>query len=392
MIYLDNAATTKPMTEVLDAMNVYYTNRWHNPSSLYKEGKAVKADIDKAAEQVATLIGANPDDIFFTSGGSESNNWALQGFVNQCRMDKVRPIIITSVIEHNSIKLCVESLKRQGVNVELLNVNAKGFVNLEKLKELLAYYTDTDFYSPYRILVSIQYANNEIGTVQHIGDICNLAHRYGAIVHTDAVQAYGHIYMNGTDVDLLSASGHKIGAVKGVGFLYIRNEYQKFIAPLVYGTQNRNMRGGTENVAAIIGMGVAAHKCLSSVKYLNKFSLAKERRDTFQKLLKEYNIDCFINGDSYYRLPNNISLTFNHNITGEALIYMLETDGYAISAGSACDSHSNQPSFVLKAIGLTDKEATRTIRLSLPEDKDFTATEFSDFCSCLSKSIRILES
>lgn len=393
MTYLDNAATTKPKREVLDIMHIYNQSKWQNPSSLYREGKIVKKDIKTAQKIIADFLGAERDEIYFTSGGSESNNWVLQGLVNQCRIDRVRPIIITSCIEHNSIRLCVEALKKQNVTVDIINVNAKGFINMTQLKERLEYWTSSDFFSPYRILVSIQYANNEIGTIQHITEIGSLCHKYGAILHTDAVQAFGKLAINTNDenIDLLSASGHKIGATKGVGFLYIRNEYSKFFTPLIYGTQNNNMRGGTENVAGIMGMAKAVQ--LRSDELLNKNSsyiCNSEQFNAVRGILKSYKINAVINGDIFYGLRNIISLTLDHNVTGEALIYMLETDGYLISSGSACDLYSDKPSFVLKAIGLSDKDARRTIRLTLPDS--FTLQDFSDFASALAKAIRTLES
>ena len=398
MIYLDNAATTQPKQQVLDGMNAYLVNRWHNPSSLYREGKAVNNDIKEARQTIAEFIGAERDDIYFTSGGSESNNWAIQGFVNQCRIDKIRPIVITTVIEHNSIKLCVESLKKQNVSIDILKVDKDGFVSIKELKERLEYWTSDDFFSPCRILVSVQYANNEIGTIQDIRVIGQLCHKYGAILHTDAVQIFGKlpIDVNDKEIDLLSASGHKIGTPKGIGFLYIRNEYHNLFSPLIYGTQNNGMRGGTENVAGIIGLKIATQLCDEAFNSLvqdeeTRYLATKQYLTNILKMLDEYGINHKLNGHTYFRLSRIISLTINHKVTGEALIYMLETEGYSISAGSACDSHSDKPSFVLQAIGLTDDEARRTIRLTLPS-YGFTMQDWSEFCSALVKCIRVLES
>lgn len=359
-IYLDEAATTKPKEEVIQAMLPYLYEKWYNPSSLYSPSKSVKMDIEDARKNVAETINAKTSEIYFTSGGSESNNWAIQGFHNMYP----EASIITTTIEHKSIMECVNDMP----DVHFVGVNTDGTIKLKQLEKLLQYVKTRP------ILVSIQYANNEIGTIQNIKAAAKLVHKYQGILHTDAVQAYGHIPIDVTQgIDLLSASGHKIGCPKGIGFLYKRNGIM--IKPLIYGSQEQGMRGGTENVPYIIGLGKAVELIKKNGMIdIQEYSSLCKKRNYFMNQLKE-KIGCKINGSIMNRLPNNINITLSQSITGEALIYMLDTFHIYISAGSACNSHSMQPSYVLQAIGLSDDEIYRTIRITLPKDIDEVKTD-----------------
>lgn len=389
MNYFDNAATTKPLDEVIDITNLYLVSKWYNPSSLYKPATDIQKDIQSARNTIAYSLNCLNNEIYFTSGGSESNNWVIQGFIHQCIKDNMKPVIITTHLEHNSIKLCIENmnkifgiksdglLKGAGLlTVEYLSNDENGYVSLKDLHSLLKEYSKK---ISSRILVSVQFANNEIGTIQEIQDLVAISHSYGALFHTDAVQAYGHIPINIQyfGVDYLSASGHKFNAAKGTGFLYINNQSSKYLSPLIYGTQNNHSRGGTENIAGIMGMKVAVEHFQTN-PYMKKNNVTVFR-DNFKSMMSVFysirnecleelhsaGIDFKLNGSAFNRLPYNLNITLNHNVTGESLIYLLDMENIFISSGSACDSHSNKPSFVLSAIGLTPSEAMRTIRITL---------------------------
>lgn len=360
MIYLDSSATTKPKQEVIDAMMPYFTEKFYNPSSLYGGSSKVKKDIENARKIIGDFINAKSNEIYFTSGGSESNCWAIQGFVNYWNRKGVTPVIITSTIEHKSILDCVDNMN---VDVHYIGVNKFGVVDYDALDNVL------DFVSKdgNKVLVSIQWVNNEIGTFQIIKSIAKLAHEYGAVFHTDAVQAFGKlpIDVEEFDIDILSASGHKIGCPKGIGILYKKNGIN--IDPLIYGSQMDGLRGGTENVAYIMGMAKAV-EIMGKIDY-SSLDYIDELAEKLMMSLKE--LGCKFNGGYINAVPNIISVTFPQNITGEALLYMLDMCGIMVATGSACNSHSNEPSHVLKAIGLTDEEAARTIRISLSDDIDY---------------------
>lgn len=360
-IYLDNAATTKPKAEVVMAMLPYLIWKWQNPSSLYSPSTKIKKEVEKARETVGNFIGANGKEIYFTSGGSESNCWAIQGFVNWCKRYDKRPVVITSTIEHKSIVECVGDLQTTACFV---NVDSSGFINMDELQTVLKECSKIKYN---KILVSIQYANNEIGTIQKAKEIADLTHKYGGVFHTDAVQAFGHIPIDVEleHIDMLSASGHKIGTPKGVGFLYKKTGIN--INPIIYGTQMDGLRGGTENIPYIIGMAKAV-ELLGSTRDLII-------RNSHIDILRDYMIDrfqsgfgCKLNGAISSRLPNNINVTFPQNLIGENLLYMLDMSNIYISTGSACNSKSIKPSNVLKAIGLSDEDAMKSIRVSLPDD------------------------
>lgn len=357
MIYLDNAATTPVRPEVVEAMMPYFTNKWYNPSSLYSPSVNVKNDIENARKNVGNFINADGSEIYFTSGASESNCWAIQGFVNDC-LDKY-PVVITSTIEHKSIIECVNNLRY--ANKHFINVDSDGFINIEELKSILDDYYYLDNFNSYRILASIQLANNEVGTIQKIKEIAELVHKYNAVFHTDSTQVVGHISIDVKElgIDMMSASGHKLNASKGIGFLYKKNGIN--IQPLIYGSQMGNMRGGTENVPYIMGMSKAIELC-----DLGKQNKMIDVRDYFiGRLMKEFR--CKVNGSLDSRLPNNINVTFPQNITGESLLYMLDMSRISISTGSACNSKEIKPSHVLKAIGLSNEDAMKTIRITIDD-------------------------
>jgi len=382
-MYLDNASTTPVKQEVIDAMLPWLQDKWHNPSSLYSDATYAKIAIDNARKTIADFIHAKPSEIYFTSGGSESNCWAIQGFANSRLAKHHVPVVITTKIEHKSITECVKNLPIAATY--FLNVDSSGLVDIDELenviKELIENGTDPD-----DILVSIQYANNEIGTIQEIWAVSDVVHKYGCVLHTDAVQAFGQIDVNAQldGFDMMSASAHKIGGCKGVGILYIKDGIQ--INPLIYGSQMDGMRGGTENVAGIVGMARAVelakiHNWDISPKYAV--------RDYFIKRLRK--IGCKLNGQVWeHRLPNNVNIMLPCDINGETLLYSLDVDDIQIGTGSACNSRSIEPSHVLKAIGLTDDEASRCIRITI--DDDFTKQNADYVVEAIEKSLKVLKS
>ena len=382
-MYLDNASTTPVKQEVIDAMLPWLQYKWHNPSSLYSDATYAKIAIDNARKTIADFINAKPSEIYFTSGGSESNCWAIQGFANSRLAKHHVPIVITTNIEHKSIMECVKNLPIAATY--FLSVDSSGFVDIDELediiKELIENGTDPD-----DILVSIQYANNEIGTIQEIWAISDMVHKYGCVLHTDAVQAFGQINVHAQldGFDMMSASAHKIGGCKGVGILYIKDGIQ--INPLIYGSQMDGMRGGTENVAGIVGMAKAVE--LASCKLSQRIAHISMIRDYFIRLFDD--INCKINGSEVYRLPNNINVMLPYDINGETLLYSLDVGDIQIGTGSACNSRSIEPSHVLKAIGLTDDEASRCIRITI--DDDFTVQDADYVAEEIDRSIKVLKS
>lgn len=384
-MYLDNAATTCIKQEVIDAMMPYLTDRYFNPSSLYSDSTYTKIAIDNARKTIADFIGAKPNEIYFTSGGSESNCWAIQGFVNS-RLAKQRlPYIITTPIEHKSILECVEN--QNMTVVHYLNVDENGFIDIDELNDVIGYLLSNGADAS-DILVSIQYANNEIGTVQDIISIADTVHMYGCVFHTDAVQAFAHerndqMNVGFLEVDMMSASAHKIGACKGTGFLYIRDGIE--IKPLIYGSQMDDMRGGTENVAGIVGMAKAVE--LIKNDYDSERFLSMNRDYFINKLIA---IGCKLNGPSDNRLANNINVVLPYGINGETLLYSLDVDDIQIGTGSACNSRSIESSHVLKAIGLSDKDAECSIRITMPDD--ITMDEIDEVVKSIDSSIKVLKS
>lgn len=378
MIYLDNAATTKVKQEVVEAMMPYFTERFYNPSSLYGSAVQVKEDIERARKIVGNFIKANGDEIYFTSSGSESNCWAIGGFCHYCNTINVRPAIITSTIEHKSVLECVKNMI---ADVYYVDVDKNGLINLDTLSALL---NDVSLWGV-PLLCSFQLANNEIGTLQNISKISKMLYKCGGLLHVDAVQAFGQIPIDVDElgVDMLSVSGHKIGCPKGIAFLYIRNGTT--ISPMIYGSQMDGMRGGTENVAYIMGMAKAVELCDVNE---DKIREMQSKRDYFVGCL-EYKFGCKLNGHPSQRLLNNINVTFSQNITGEALLYMLDISDIKVSTGSACNSKSIEPSYVLKSIGLTDEEAMKTIRISLSDD--ITYQDIDKVIDEIDKAIKLIE-
>lgn len=363
-IYLDNAATTRVYPEVAEAMMPYFLEEYGNPSSLYELGQRAKNALTQARAAIAGAINANPQDIYFTSGGTESDNWALKttadAYANKGKH------IITSAIEHHAISHSAEWLDKHGFEITYLKVDENGFVDSADLEAAIR--EDTT-------LVSIIFANNEIGTIQPIRELAAIAHRHGALFHTDAVQAIAHLPIDvvDLDIDMLSASGHKFHGPKGVGFLYIRKgvKTRSFMAG---GAQERKRRAGTENVPGIIGMAKALEMNMATF----------ERRIRHQTELRDHLIDRVLaevphtrlNGDRSQRLPGNANFSFQF-IEGESLLLSLEQKGILGSSGSACASGSLDPSHVLLAIGLPHEIAHGSLRLSLSaditlEDIDYT--------------------
>lgn len=357
MIYMDNAATTMPKKEVVEAMMPYLTENYGNPSAIYQFANISKAAIAKARKEVADLIHVRPETIYFTSGGTESDNWVLQeAFHNAIRNGIKEPHIITSRIEHHAILHTCQSLRELGCQVTMLPVDHNGLVDPRAVRDAIQENT---------VLISIMAANNEIGTIEPITEIGEIAHGAGIPFHTDAVQAFGQIPMDVSKmpIDYLSASSHKIYGPKGVGFLYI-NEKQKTKALLHGGGQERNRRAGTENVAGIVGFGRACELAKNSLE--DRMQRESNLRDYMtNRLLKEIS-DVHLNGDPIKRLPNNINLSFQ-GIEGESILIMLDMRGICASSGSACTAGSIDPSHVLIATGLSPEEARESIRLTISD-------------------------
>ena len=363
MIYLDNAATTKMSEEVFDAMKPYFCEQYANPSAIYSfAGSSAKA-VDEARKKTAALIGARLEEIYFTAGGSESDNWAIRAAA-EFKKTKGKHII-TSTIEHHAVLHTCQYLEKHGFEVTYVNVDAQGKIKLDELKAAIR---------PDTILITVMAANNEIGTIQPLQEIGAIAKKNKILFHTDAVQAYGHIPLNVDEmgIDLLSASGHKLNGPKGVGFLYIRKEVR--IGPLIHGgAQERSRRAGTLNTPGIVGMGAAAElaaKCLDA-----RMKKETELRDyLIERILKEIP-HSRLNGHPTDRLPNNANVCFE-SIEGESLLILLDQQGICASSGSACSSGALDPSHVLLAIGLSHEIAHGSIRMTLSED---TTKEEIDF-------------
>ncbi len=363
LIYLDNAATTKAAPEVVEAMLPYFSEYYGNPSSVYSFAGESKKAVTEAREIIAESLGAQSNEIYFTAGGSESDNWALKETAASYK--KKGNHIITTKIEHHAILQTCEWLEKNGFEVTYLNVDENGVVKLEELKQAIR---------PTTILISVMFANNEIGTMQPIKEIGEIAKEHGILFHTDAVQAFGQVPINVDEyhIDMLSASGHKLNGPKGIGFLYIRKglKLRSFIHG---GGQERKRRAGTENVPGIVGFGKAVDRAMKSM----------EARTAQERKLRDYLIDRVLqeipytrlNGHRTDRLPNNTNFSFQF-IEGESLLIMLDMEGICGSSGSACTSGSLDPSHVLLAIGLPHEIAHGSLRLTLSEE---TTKEDLDF-------------
>lgn len=362
-IYMDNAATTPVKEEVLEAMLPYFTEKYGNPSSVYSLGSESKVAVEKAREQVAKALGADKKEIFFTASGSESDNWAIKGIAYN-RRNKGNHII-TSKIEHHAVLNTCKYLEKQGFEVTYLNVDSDGVVDLEELKNSIK---DTT------ILITIMFANNEIGTIQPIKEIGQIAKENDIVFHTDAVQAVGSVEIDVKDlnVDLLSLSAHKFYGPKGIGVLYVRQGVR--LDNLIHGGgQERSKRAGTENVASIVGLGKAIELATENLEEKNK-KLSALRDSLIEKI--ESKIDYVkLNGHRTKRLPGNVNVSFQF-IEGESLLLMLDMNKIAGSSGSACTSGALDPSHVLLAIGLDHETAHGSLRLSLSE---FNTEEEIDF-------------
>lgn len=355
MIYLDNAATTKTAPEVVDAMLPYFSEYYGNASTIYSLGAESKKGMDHARQTIADSLGAKPEEIYFTAGGSESDNWALKATA-EAYASKGKHIITTK-IEHHAILHTCEYLEKRGFEITYLNVDRDGLISLDELKAAIR---------PDTILISVMFANNEIGTIEPIAEIGEIAKEHGVLFHTDAVQAYAQVPINVDEmhIDMLSASGHKLNGPKGIGFLYIRKGVK--IRSFVHGgAQERSRRAGTENIPGIVGLGAAVERAMRIMDTKTRKEI--ELRDYLIGRLENEIPHCWLNGHRTKRLPNNINFSFLF-IEGESMLIMLDMKGICASSGSACTSGSLDPSHVLLAIGLKHEEAHGSLRLTLSEE------------------------
>lgn len=362
-VYADNAATTAVSPEVLEAMLPFYREVYGNPSSLYTLGQEARAPLEEARAKIARCLGAEPREIYFTGCGTESDNWAVKGVARQLKA-KGKTHIITTAFEHHAVLHTCQALEKEGFSVTYLPVHKDGLVRPEEVEAAI---TDKT------ALVTIMYANNEIGTIQPIAEIGAICKKHGVLFHTDAVQAVGNVEINVKEqnIDMLSLSGHKLHAPKGVGALYVRTGVvlQNFMDG---GAQERGHRAGTENVASIVGLGVAMERACSTVQ--ERIARLTPLRDKLiDGLLK---IDrSHLNGDRKHRLPGNVSFCFE-GVEGESLLLLLDMNGISASSGSACTSGSLDPSHVLLSIGLPHEVAHGSVRLSLG---DYNTEEDVDY-------------
>ena len=355
MIYLDNAATTKTAPEVVDAMLPYFSEYYGNASTIYSLGAESKKAMDHARQTIADSLGAKPEEIYFTAGGSESDNWALKATA-EAYASKGKHIITTK-IEHHAILHTCEYLEKRGFEITYLNVDRDGLISLDELKAAIR---------PDTILISVMFANNEIGTIEPIAEIGEIAKEHGVLFHTDAVQAYAQVPINVDEmhIDMLSASGHKLNGPKGIGFLYIRKGVK--IRSFVHGgAQERSRRAGTENIPGIVGLGAAVERAMRIMDTKTRKEI--ELRDYLIGRLENEIPHCWLNGHRTKRLPNNINFSFLF-IEGESMLIMLDMKGICASSGSACTSGSLDPSHVLLAIGLKHEQAHGSLRLTLSEE------------------------
>ena len=355
LIYLDNAATTKTAPEVLEAMLPYFTEQYGNPSAIYSFASHNKDVVAEQRERIANALGAKSNEIYFTAGGSESDNWALKATA-EAYQNKGKHIITTK-IEHHAILHTAAYLEERGFEVTYLDVDEYGKVNPADVEAAIR---------PDTILISVMYANNEIGTIEPIKEIGEIAHKHGILFHTDAVQAFGQVPINVDEchIDMLSASGHKLNGPKGIGFLYIRKGVK--IRSFVHGgAQERKRRAGTENVPGIVGIGTATKRAIATME--ERTAKEREMRDYLIKRVMEEIPYTKLNGHPTDRLPNNANFCFRF-IEGESMLIRLDMAGICGSSGSACTSGSLDPSHVLLAIGLPHEIAHGSLRLTLNEE------------------------
>ena len=372
LIYLDNAATTRTAPEVVEAMLPYFTEKYGNPSSVYGFASANKEVITQQREKIAEVLGAKTDEIYFTAGGTESDNWALTATA-EAYVSKGKHII-TSRIEHHAILHTCEYLEKRGYEVTYLDVDENGLVDPNAVEAAIR---------PDTILISIMFANNEIGTIQPIREIGTIAREHGVLFHTDAVQAFAQVPINVDEynIDMLSASGHKLNGPKGIGFLYIRKGVK--IRSFIHGgAQERKRRAGTENVPGIVGLGKAVE--LAAATMAERAEKETKLRDYMIGRIENEIPYCRLNGDRKKRLPNNINFSFRF-IEGEGMLISLDLKGICASSGSACTSGSLDPSHVLLAIGLPHEIAHGSLRMTLGAD---TTREDIDYTvDCLKKIV-----
>ncbi|MBR3173488.1 MAG: cysteine desulfurase, partial [Eubacterium sp.] len=376
-VYADNAATTKISDAALEKLNSVMKDTFGNPSSLYKVGQSAKKVLEDSREEIATLIGASPKEIFFSSGGSESDNWAIISAAEIGKREGKKHIISTK-IEHHAVLHTLEKLEKEGFEITLLDVYENGIIKLEDLENSIR--EDT-------CLVTIMYANNEIGTVQPVNKIGRICRKHNVLFHTDAVQAIGHIPISvGIDnIDMLSASAHKFHGPKGIGFLYVRQGIN--LTNLIEGgAQERGKRAGTENVPAIASMTVALNESLKNVEDTRMRLMSL--RDRLIKKLRMIPHSA-LNGDEVCRLPGNVNFCFE-GIEGESLLLLLDEKGISASSGSACTSGSLDPSHVLLAIGRVHDVAHGSLRISLGEDA--TKEEVDYIAECVEEVVEKLRS
>lgn len=355
MIYLDNAATTRTASEVVEAMLPYFSEQFGNPSAIYSLGSAAKKAVNRAKRTIAGAIGAKQEEIYFTSGGTEADNWALKAAA-EAYEDRGKHIITTKV-EHHAVLHTCEYLERRGYEITYLDVNAEGMVEPEALKAAIR---------PDTILISVMFANNEVGTIEPIEEIGAIAKEHGVLFHTDAVQVFGQlpIHVEELHIDMLSASGHKMNGPKGIGFLYIRSglKLRSFIHG---GAQERSRRAGTENVPGIVGMEAATMRALDRMEA--KAARERELRDYLIERIEKEIPYCRLNGHRTKRLPGNVNFSFLY-VEGESILIMLDRKGICASSGSACTSGALDPSHVLLALGLNHEEAHSSLRMTLSEE------------------------
>lgn len=364
VIYMDNAATTQTYPEVVEAMTPYFTEYYGNPSSIYSFAGESKKAVEDARKTIADFIGAKPEEIYFTGGGSESDNWALKATAEA--YESKGKHIITSSIEHHAILHTCEYLERKGYEITYLDVDEYGTVNPEDVEKAIR---------PDTILISVMTANNEIGTIEPIKEIGKIAKKHGVLFHTDAVQAFGHIPINVDDmnIDMLSASGHKINGPKGIGIMYIRKGVK--IGSFVHGgAQERKRRAGTHNVPGIVGIGKAVELAAKNMESRMEKE-TKLRNHLIERVLAEIPYSR-LNGHRENRLPNNANFCFRF-IEGESMLILLDQNGVCGSSGSACTSGSLDPSHVLLAIGLPHEIAHGSLRLTISEKNTMEEIDYT---------------
>ena len=375
LIYMDNAATTPVKPEVLDAMLPYFTEKFGNPSSIYSISSENKKAITDAREGIAKTINTTPENIYFTAGGSESDNWALKATADAYASKGKH--IITTKIEHHAILHTCEYLETKGFEITYLDVDENGLVKLDELTAAIR---------PDTILISVMFANNEIGTIEPIAEIGKIAHEHGVLFHTDAVQAYTQVPIDveAMNIDMMSTSGHKINGPKGIGFLYIRKGVK--IKSFIHGgAQERHRRAGTENVTGIIGLAKAAEIATANMKERTAEEI-KVRDHLIERIEKEIPY-AKLNGDRVKRLPNNVNFSFQF-VEGESMLILLDSKGICASSGSACTSGSLDPSHVLLAIGLPHEIAHGSLRLTISdqitmEDADYVVDNLKEIVNHL---------